>query len=59
MTVPTVLEGGRTSIHKERQGTIALIDGIYFEVGGGGRSSNIPENASWSQLPESTKNLGS
>ena len=40
------------------QGTIALIDGIYFEVGGGGRSSNIPENASWSQLPESTKNLG-
>jgi len=28
-----------------------------FEVGGGGRSSNIPENASWSQLPESTKNL--
>ena len=29
----------------------------YFEVGGGGRSSNIPANASWSQLPESTRNL--
>merc|ERR1719266_1126814 len=28
-----------------------------FEVGGGGRSSNIPAKASWSQLPESTKNL--
>ena len=35
--------------------TIVLFQ--YFDVGGGGRSSNIPAKASWSQLPESTKNL--